>query len=313
MSQFVESNPALKIPVIPSHPAYRGASYETAAASFVRLPPEGEGAEDGASLHRLISFRFHSALLPEPEERGVCVYLPPQYAREPARRFPVFYLHDGQNLFDGRLSYIPGRTWRAGMTADETNESGLTEPVILVGIANTGLRRMAEYTPTRDFRMGGGDGSRYGRALIEEIKPFIDREFRTLTSARHTGLGGSSLGGLITLYLGLQCPNVFSRLAVLSPSIWWDHRSILNLVADAKPKPELKIWVDIGTAEGARHVRDAELLVRLLERQGWRLGADLAFLKVVGGVHDEEAWAARFGRVLTFLFPAAHDHGPGGE
>jgi hypothetical protein len=71
--------------------------------------------------------------------------------------------------------------------------------------------------------------------------------------------------------------------------------------------------VDIGTAEGARHVRDAELLVRLLERQGWRLGADLAFLKVVGGVHDEEAWAARFGRVLTFLFPAAHDHGPGGE
>ncbi len=247
-------------------------------------------------------FHFHSAILPD--DRQICVYLPPQYHADPARRFPVFYLHDGQNLFDPRTSYIPGRTWRAGSTADALNEQHRAQPIILVGVANTGLRRMAEYTPTRDYRMGGGDGQMYSRLLIEELKPFIDRTYRTRPEAAQTGLGGSSLGGLITLAIGFECPDVFTRLAVLSPSIWWNHRSILQLVADTRPKPPLKIWLDIGTAEGARHVKDTEMLSRMLQKEGWQEGLDLAFRKVEGAVHDEAAWADRFDQVLEFLFPA---------
>ena len=163
---------------------------------------------------------------------------------------------------------------------------------------------MPEYTPTRDFRMGGGEGPRYGRLLVEELKPFIDRTYRTLPGPQDTGLGGSSLGGLITLYLGLQYPQVFGLLAVLSPSIWWDHRSILTFVQAARPKPALRIWLDIGTGEGARHVRDTELLNRMLIAQGWQPGVDLRLLIVEGAVHDEDAWAARFDQVLRFLFPA---------
>jgi predicted alpha/beta superfamily hydrolase len=264
--------------------------------SFQLLPPSAH------PIDRLYNYAFHSAILPD--DRVVSIYLPPQYASEPSRRFSVFYMHDGQNLFDPRTSYVAGHTWRAGETADRMNRAGLAEPLILVGIANTGLRRMAEYTPTRDYRLGGGEGHAYGRLLVEEVVPWIDASFRTLAGPAHTGLGGSSLGGLITLYLGLQNPGVFGRLAVLSPSIWWNQRSILGFVAEDPPTPRPRIWLDIGTAEGTRHVRDTELLERRLIQQGWTPGVDLELMKAEGGFHSEDAWAARFDRVLAFLFPA---------
>jgi predicted alpha/beta superfamily hydrolase len=287
-----------------THRPSGGRGTESQQPTFTALP---DGGTDG-SIVRLESWHMHSAILPD--DRNVHVYLPPQYATEPDRRFPVFYLHDGQNLFDPHTSYLPGRTWHAGQAADRTNADGSAEPVILIGANNTGLRRMAEYTPTRDLRMGGGDGARYGRLLTEELKPFIDRTYRTKPEARATGVGGSSLGGLISLYLGLERPDVFSRIAVLSPSIWWDHRSILTFVQNARPKPALHIWLDIGTGEGARHVRDTELLNRMLIRDGWKMDVDLKLLIVPGALHDEDAWAARFDQVLEFLFPSGAEPGP---
>jgi predicted alpha/beta superfamily hydrolase len=284
----------------PAHPTpwQPSAARETHAflePRFEALPPNESGIE------RLFNYSFHSAILPD--DRVVSVYLPPQYASEPNRRFPVFYLHDGQNLFDPLTSYVTGHTWRAGETADRMNWASQSEPIILVGVANTGLRRMAEYTPTRDYRLGGGEGHRYGRLLVEELKPWVDANFRTVPDPAATGLGGSSLGGLITLYLGLRYPNIFRRLAVLSPSIWWDQRSILGFVAEANPRPPLTIWLDIGTAEGARHVRDTELLERRLTARGWKPGIDLQLLEVDGAVHNEDAWANRFDQVLAFLYP----------
>ena len=147
-------------------------------ASFAEIPASEEPIE------RLHCYDFHSAILPD--DRKIWVYLPPQYESSPERRFPVFYLHDGQNLFDPRTSYIAGHTWRAGTTADRMNETGQAVPLILVGIGNTGLRRMPEYTPTRDYRLGGGEGHAYGRLLVEELKPFIDANFRTLSRPPQT-------------------------------------------------------------------------------------------------------------------------------
>jgi predicted alpha/beta superfamily hydrolase len=259
-------------------------------------------ADDLDSNPRYSVRKFHSEILPD--DRVVSVYLPPQYLEQEDRRFPVFYLHDGQNLFDGRTSYIAGRTWNAHTTADELSLNGEMEPVILVGIANTGLRRMAEYTPTRDFKMGGGEGQSYGRLLVEELKPLIDRSYRTLSDGRNTGLGGSSLGGLISLFLGFSYPEVFGKLAVMSPSLWWDQRSILRTIDLRDPKPDLRIWLDIGTGEGVRHVRDADMLERVLVKRGWQMGKDLIYEKVDGAVHDENAWSERFGDVLRFLFPS---------
>jgi predicted alpha/beta superfamily hydrolase len=261
-----------------------------------------DDVDDLAANPRYHVYKFHSEILPG--DRAVAVYLPEQYLEQEERRFPVFYLQDGQNLFDGRTSFIAGHTWNAHTTADRLTGEGQIEPLILVGIANTGLHRMAEYTPTRDFKLGGGEGPSYGRLLIEELKPFIDRTYRTLTGPEDTGLGGSSLGGLISLYLGFERPDVFGRLAVMSPSLWWDHRSILTIVNKTEPKPKLRIWLDVGVAEGARHVRDAELLNRLLLDRGWQSGVDLTYLKAEGAVHDEDAWSARLDQVLRFLFPS---------
>ena len=276
--------------------------HEPISANTSEDPTSEHIAEELDSNPRYRVRRFHSEILPD--DRVVSVYLPPQYLEQEERRFPVLYLQDGQNLFDGRTSYIAGKTWNANTTADRLTEAGEIEPLILVGVANTGLRRIAEYTPTRDYKMGGGEGRSYGRLLIEELKPLIDRSYRTLPEAKNTGVGGSSLGGLISLYLGFAHPEVFGKVAVMSPSLWWDHRSIFNAIEQQVTKPELRIWLDMGTAEGTRPVRDADMLERLLVKRGWKIGVDLAYVKAQDAVHDERAWSERFGDVLRFLFPA---------
>jgi predicted alpha/beta superfamily hydrolase len=247
-----------------------------------------------------------------PGTRNIRIYLPAAYLSEPGQRFPVFYLHDAQNLFDPRTSYIPGHTWRASSTADSLSAAGFVEPVILVGIDNNGHRRMAEYTPTRSPQLGGGDGPLYARLLIQELKPLIDATYRTLPNAAKTGLGGSSLGGLISLAIGLQHPAVFGKLAVMSPSLWWNNRDIFSIVAHARADPRPRIWLDMGTSEGLRHLRDTDLLDSRLIHRGWRGQAppsqnappDLGYLRVTRAAHNEDAWAARFGAVLAFLFPS---------
>jgi predicted alpha/beta superfamily hydrolase len=284
-------------------------SREQPAAEWHLIGPatlcETEPETNEAPILRLERYRFHSLALPEPASRSVLVYLPPQYAEEPERRFSVFYLHDGQNLIDPQTSYIAGHTWRAHATADRLALAGEIEPVILVGVANTGLRRMAEYTPTRDYKLGGGEGRAYSRLLIDELKPLVDGSYRTLPGQQNTAVGGSSLGGLISLYLALERPDIFGKAAVLSPSLWWNQRSILELVKRAEPTPRPKIWLDIGTSEGAHHVRDVAMLHRLLLRRGWRNGVDLEYFLAENAVHTEDAWAARFDRVLRFLFGAS--------
>jgi predicted alpha/beta superfamily hydrolase len=142
----------------------------------------------------------------------------------------------------------------------------------------------------------------YGQFLIEELKPYIDNRYRTKREAEFTGLGGSSLGGLATLAMGILFPWAFSRLIVMSPSIWWDDFAIYRLIESIAEKPSLKIWLDTGTNEPgweqARELRD-----RLVEK-GWRLDVDLDYLEVRGADHSEAAWSRRVAPALRFLFRA---------
>ncbi len=240
-----------------------------------------------------------------PDARDVTVYLPAGYDGEPERRYPVLYLHDGQNLFDPESAFVPGNHWRIAETADAAIESGAVKPVIIVGVHNTGVRRLAEYTHSADKKLGGGEADCYGLLLVKELLPFINETFRTLTGREHTGLGGSSLGGLVSLYLGLRHPEVFGRLAVMSPSIWWDNRSILKVLsASGELEQHPRVWLDAGDAEGPRTQPDAELLAKQLVEQGWRPEEDLHYEWISGGTHDEGAWAARVRPMLEWLFPA---------
>lgn len=251
-------------------------------------------------LHRA----FTSCYLPG--QRDLIVYVPPGYDESPARTYPVLYLQDGQNLFDGRTSFIGGRTWALHEQADAAIEAGEVEPLIIVGIYNAGDRRIAEYTHDRDRERGGGEAAEYGLMLTGEIMPWIGERYRVRLGREDTGLGGSSLGGLVSLYLGLRYATWFGKLAVLSPSVWWNHKSILGCVNELAPgvweRP--RMWLDVGDQEGRRTVLDAEQLNRRLKANGWRPGETLHFERVPGGTHDETSWARRVRPMLKFLFPA---------
>ena len=238
-------------------------------------------------------------------QRDLIVYLPPGYHQQLQRRFPVLYLHDGQNLFDGATSFIPGMDWHVGQTADDLILRGAVQPLIIVGIYNVGKVRIYEYTPTKAPRLGGGRADSYAKFLMQEVMPFIQQQYRALPDARVTGMGGSSLGGLLSLYLGLKYPQVFGQLAALSPSVWWNQRVIHRFAAAAPVEPRPRIWLDIGTNEGPRIVRDVEEFRDVLLHKGWQLGGDLHYQRVEGAGHNEAAWARRVGPFLQFLYPAA--------
>ena len=219
-------------------------------------------------------------------------------------RYPVLYMHDGQNLFEPETAYKKGEHWRLGETAAGLIRAGRIEPLIIVGIYNTGEQRIHEYTPTRDAKLGGGRAADYGRMIVEELKPMIDRSYSTRPEAEHTGLGGSSLGGLVTLHLGFTHPKVFGKLAVLSPSVWWNRRTILRTVRQSRSKPRTKIWLDMGTAEGRRGLDDARLLKAALVGLGFAIGDDLHYAEYEGATHSEEAWAERVAPMLEWLYSA---------
>jgi predicted alpha/beta superfamily hydrolase len=265
------------------------------------FPPLPSGLAARLEKHEPVVSRFLA------NTRDLIVYLPPMYHTSLDRRFPVLYMQDGQNLFDPTTSFVPGKYWHMGETADGLIEAGIIEPMIIVGIYNTGEKRIEEYTPVRDVRLGGGLANAYGRMLVEELKPNIDRQYRT--EPQRSGLGGSSLGGLLTLYLGLRYAEVFSRLAVLSPSVWWRRRTILSTVTALQQKPALRIWLDIGGKESTRAVPDVRALRDLLLKKGWRLGEDLSYLEAQNAEHTESAWAERVGPMLEFLFPAPDSDG----
>jgi len=251
-------------------------------------------------LHRA----FPSSYLPG--RRDLIVYVPPGYDEQPKRTYPVLYLQDGQNLFDGRTSFIHGRTWAMREQADAAIEAGEVEPLIIVGIYNAGDRRLAEYTHERDWERGGGEANDYGLMLTREILPWVAGQYRVRTEREHTGLGGSSLGGLVSLYLGLRYATWFGKLAVLSPSVWWNHKSILGAINEFAPAiwERPRLWLDVGDKEGRRTVHDVETLNRRLKANGWRPGESLHFERVHGGTHDEASWARRVRPLLRFLFPA---------
>jgi predicted alpha/beta superfamily hydrolase len=253
-----------------------------------------------AKLHR--HAQFHSAFLEH--DRDVLVWLPPGYDEGSGRGFAVLYMHDGQNLFEPDTAFNKGEHWRVGETAEALIQDGRIEPLIIVGIYNTGEARIDEYTPTGDKKLGGGHADDYGRMIIDELKPLIDRTYRTRPEAAHTGIAGSSLGALVSLHLGFTHPGVFTRIAALSPSVWWGRKAILKTIRESRSKPELRLWVDMGTAEGRRGLDDARLLKAALVGLGFAEGADLHYAEYEGATHSEQAWSERVGPMLEWLFPS---------
>jgi predicted alpha/beta superfamily hydrolase len=235
--------------------------------------------------------------------RRVSIYLPPGYDESTAR-YAVLYLQDGQNLFDPARAFVPGQDWGLDEAAETLIHRGEIAPVILVGIDHAGVDRLDEYTPSCDPRRRvGGRLSAYRHFLVDELKPWIDARYRTRADAASTGLGGSSLGGLAALEIGLTRPDVFGRVAALSPSLWWHQRRVLDRALDLDGHLAVSIWLDAGTQEGPGVLHHARMLKNILLRHGWCLGRDLHYREIAGGQHSEADWARRAPDVLRALFP----------
>ena len=241
--------------------------------------------------------------------RDVAVYLPPGY-NESNASYPVLYIQDGQNVFDPATAF-GGTDWGLAQTLDRLIASGEMARVIVIAPYNT-PDRIDEFTPVADAVHGGGNGDAYGRFLSDELKPFVDARFRTRPGPEDTAVMGSSLGALISLHLAFTRPDVYSRAAALSPSLWWDE-AWLTRYARGGPLPEHRprLWIDMGTEEGdgadahAGNIEGLRAFHAALYGRGWRDGAGLESREIEGASHNELAWRARAADVLKFLFPPA--------
>lgn len=226
----------------------------------------------------------------------IWLYLPPNYATS-HKKFPVIYMHDGQNLFDNATSYIG--EWNIDETLNELfKKTG--KGFIVVGIENVGEQRINEYTPFKNDEYGGGKGNIYIDFLINEVKPYIDANFRTKTNAKNTSIIGSSLGGLISFYGGLKYPKVFGKIGALSTSFWFSDE-IYDFAQKNGHQKKSKIFFLVGDNEGEGMVPDTEKMEKLLLKSGFP-SKNIKTTIVAEGKHNETLWKTNFLEVITFLY-----------
>jgi enterochelin esterase-like enzyme len=252
--------------------------------------------------------------------RTVRVHLPPGY--DPARRdkYPLLLVHDGQNLFetpslstgadtpaepspdgDAPPAHHPAHSWRADETIDRLIAGKLMPPVVTAGIDHAGERRIAEFTPTPGDRADAGRARDYARLVLSAVLPGLAADFHVRTDAAGVTLGGSSMGGLITLWMAAHHQGRFGRLIVMSPSVWWDDRVILRQLRTRALDPAPRVWLDAGKREGAAVLRDARAL-RDVFRADSRL--HLKYVEDEHGDHSETSWGRRLADALAWIYGA---------
>ncbi len=297
----------------------RGPNYHLAPGQAIEIAPHfvpGEG--------RVVTLLDAWASPALGNTRAVYAYLPAGYDENAVARFPVLWMHDGQNLFDRALAF-GGHEWQVDETMDAAAEGGhcvasgascafdgscapgdrcdTFAPTIVVGVENTAAR-IDEYTPVVDPSYGGGDADAYLSALTGDLLPRVRAILRTRTEAESTAMMGSSLGGLVTVHAGATHAGTFGRLGAMSPSTWWNDRWILGEVLALTTPRAVRVYVDSGDSGSSMDgVTDTADLAAAYRTLGYVEGADLRYVVEPGGTHDEASWARRLPRALDFLLP----------
>jgi predicted alpha/beta superfamily hydrolase len=237
-----------------------------------------------------------------PSTRGLWVYLPPTYIENSESRFGVLYMHDAQNLFSPSTAF-GGNEWKVDEALDTGAEDGTIRETIVVGVENT-PQRIDELTPTNDPGYGGGKADQYLAMIIDEIKPLIDKDLRTLPKREDTAVMGSSLGGLVSAYAGVRRADVFGLVGAMSPSTWWDGRVILGEVASMAGKPvrPVRVYVDSGDSGPSNDdVTNTNELAKKYEAVGYTSGKDFRHVVAPGAQHNEIYWSQRLPAAFKFL------------
>ena len=248
--------------------------------------------------------------LPGPA-RTLAVFLPPDYEKNKDQRYPVLYLQDGQNLFDEATSY-QGIEWKLDEAAQKLMTEGKIKPAIVIGIFNS-EQRTAEFTPP--FAAGSGKdqpkGEAYAKMVVEEVKPFIDKAYRTSSDRSATMIGGGSMGALISLYTAKQHNNIFGQVIALSPWLRVGEKGekvvINDIIGDGAWLKNTRLYIDMGTSPvehnypggAAQAIPDAQQFLAALEKAGITQGDNLVYREIEGGTHNEAAWQATGEQVLS--------------
>jgi predicted alpha/beta superfamily hydrolase len=225
-------------------------------------------------------------------KRDIIVWLPIGYnpQKNPDKKYPVLYMHDGQNIMDPKTAYV-GKDWRVDETVMKLIKQKKIKEIIVVGIYNT-PDRLDEYS-------WSDKGQNYLKFIVTELKPFIDSTYKTLSDKDNSAIMGSSMGGLISFYAGWHYPDVFSMAGCLSSSFYYNNDRSIKLVEDYKgPKKHVKFYIDHGE-DG--NVRGQRMFVALSQK-GYVIGQDIDYYYAPGAEHNEKEWAARLERPLLFFF-----------
>lgn len=226
--------------------------------------------------------------------RNIRIYLPPGYD-EISKRYPVWYIHDGQNLFDESTAFATD--WKLKMTL---NKLPVSKQIIVVGIDNGGDNRLNEYAPYKNKKNGqGGEGGIFLEFIVETLKPSIDKAYRTLADQNNTFMAGSSLGGLISFYAGLTYPYVFGKIGVLSPAFWFNPQ-VLDITKKYTAKARSRFYICGSKTENKYMEKTLQDTYNALKSGGF----DDAQIQVIvrdKGLHNEKFWSREFKKMLEWL------------
>lgn len=222
--------------------------------------------------------------------RRIWIYLPADYETS-GKSYPVFYMQDGQNLFDAATSFVG--EWQIDESLNALVANGAPDAIV-VGVDNGGNYRIEEYTPWSNAAYGGGKGDLYARFLVETLKPYIDEHFRTLPDRENTGVLGSSLGGLISWYIGLKHQDVFSKIGIFSPSFWFSDSTFI-MAAETFKEEDMQMYFVAGGQEGSdgQVIDDCEKMIETLKGVGFT-DQEMKLVAKADGEHSEWFWRREF-------------------
>jgi len=257
------------------------------------------GAPDtGSTALKNVSILSNSFYMPQLNRyRRVWIYLPSDYNAAPNKRYPVMYMQDGQNLFDAKTSFTG--EWGVDESLVKLEKLG-DMGCIVVGIDNGGASRINEYSAFVNPAYGGGQGKEYMRFIVETLKPYIDSVFRTNPDQQHTGLAGSSMGGLISLYGALAYPTVFGKVGVFSPALWFSD-SLYEFAKNATVDNGILVYYVAGSAESSTMVSNIKRMDDQLKLKGLN-SYQSSMLIQADGAHSEWFWKREFPAAYQFLF-----------
>lgn len=282
-------------------PLFRPAAFSLLLAAFLGAP--ALAADKPADSAKSSTALPGVSLLGEPlampgleRKRQLRIYLPPGYAGS-NKRYPVLYMHDGQNLFDNATAYAG--EWKVDETLDALAKEGKLE-MIVVGIDNGQEKRMTELNAWDNERIGKGEGREYTDFIVKTVKPMIDRNYRTLAGREHTAIMGSSMGGLASHYALVQYPEVFSKAGVFSPAYWTAQPSFDFVAAKPTPK-DARVFLLMGEKEGRQMNKDVKRMAEVVKKTG-HPAANTVLKIVPGAEHNEAFWARELRDALLWMF-----------